>query len=134
MKLKELLQNYDLHDGSINSMYYDSGQKKVVIDVDLCNWGQPSYRETEPDLISGKLIFTGVSQYKIETEMPGCKFDDDEILMAKLLPSQREQKEIIQITLLAFLFPEKKQVVKVLQIEAEDVVWEVSGFKNSADI
>ena len=127
MKLQEFLQSYDLHDSGVNDVHYSPDQRKVVIDLVLRNWRQLSYREGEPDSISGKLIFTGVSRYEIETEMPECAFDEDEILLAKLLPSQDEQKEVLRITLLAILFPERKEVIKVIWIEAEDVVWEVSG-------
>ncbi len=126
MKLHELLDLYDLHDSSVSSVYCYPEQKKVVIDLILLNWRQLSYTNGEPKTISGKLIFTGVFNYTLQTEMPEVQFDDDEILTAKILPSPNQNTETIQMVLLAILFPEKKEEVKILQIEAEDVIWEVS--------
>jgi hypothetical protein len=41
--------------------------------------------------------------------MPEDQFDDDEILTAKLLPSPKQNTEIIEMVLLAIQFPEKKK-------------------------
>lgn len=118
MNLKTFVSTYDLHDSGIEDMYYFPDSEKLVIDLVLCNWRQTFYKEGEPELIFGKLIFTGVSTYHIQAK--GSKFDQDEILNIQFIPPKK-----VKITLLAIYFPSKEEEIKLIEIEAEDVTWNI---------
>lgn len=110
MKLYDLIKNYDFHDSSVEDLQYDKIKKKLVIDIELCNWRQKGYRKDEPEIVLCKLVFSGVKKYTIK---PDCKkFGDDEILNVVV----NSDEDILHMVLLT-----SKQEVKNIEILADDV-------------
>lgn len=121
MDLKTFAHTYALHDSGINDISYFPDDETLVIDLVLCNYDQTFYQPGEPELVSGELLFTGVSSYHIQAKYD--LFDQDEILDADFFPSENPGKGILRFLLLATYFPRKEEEIKTIEIEAEDVVW-----------
>lgn len=123
MILRELLKSYDLHDSAVNNIRYMPEQKEVVIELILSNWRQPTYVKGDAEFISGRLIFTNVKRYNINPD--AHNFDEDEIISAKILPTENDKGERLQFVLLAMSFPDRKEDIKIVEIEAKDVSWQM---------
>lgn len=121
MDLKTFANTYALHDSGINGISYFPDDETLVIDLVLCNYDQTFYQPGEPELVSGELLFTGVSSYHIQAKYD--LFDQDEILDVDFFPSENPGKGILRFLLLATYFPRKEQEMKTIEVEAEDVVW-----------
>ena len=70
--------NYELHDSLIEKILYSPDQKKVEIFVELCNWKQKDYKESEPEMLNMCILFEGVESFQLSN--PDYKFDGNEIL------------------------------------------------------
>jgi hypothetical protein len=110
MKLYDLIKNYDFHDSSVDDLQYDKINKKLVINIELCNWRQKGYKKDEPEIVLCKLVFSEVKKYTIKPECE--KFGDDEILNVVVRPVE----DILHMVLLT-----SKQEVKNIEILANDV-------------
>lgn len=74
----DVFDKYNFHDSLIQHIEYFSSKKKLIIDIELCNWCQSFYTEGEPEIKKGKLIFLDVSFFKF---IPSTvKINDNEIL------------------------------------------------------
>lgn len=110
MKLYDLTKNYDFHDSSVEDLQYDKINKKLVIDIELCNWRQKGYKKDRPEVVLCKLVFSEVEKYIIK---PDCeKFGDDEILNVVV----NSGEDILHMVLLT-----SKQEVKDIEIWANDI-------------
>ena len=121
MDLRTFRKAYALHDSGINGIHYFPDDEKLVIDLVLCNYDQTFYQPGDPELVSGELLFTGVSFYHIQAKYD--LFDQDEILDADFFPSENPGKGILRFLLHATYFPSKEEEIKTITIEAEDVLW-----------
>lgn len=69
---------YNLHDSLIEKVNYFSNKKRLEISIKLCNWQQPSYKDSDPEMIEILMVFEEVEKYKLSI---GCyEFDSNEIL------------------------------------------------------
>lgn len=57
----DVFDKYNFHDSFIQHIEYFSSKKKLIINIELCNWCQSFYTEGEPEIKKGKLIFLNVS-------------------------------------------------------------------------
>lgn len=74
----DVFDKYNFHDSLIQHIEYFSSKKKLIINIELCNWCQSFYTEGEPEIKKGKLIFLNVSFFKF---IPSTvKINDNEIL------------------------------------------------------
>ena len=53
----DVFDKYNFHDSLIQHIEYFSSKKKLIINIELCNWCQSFYTEGEPEIKKGKLIF-----------------------------------------------------------------------------
>jgi len=72
------LQEYYLHDSLIEEVLYLPAERRVEIRIELCNWLQLGYRESDPETLKVCLVFEGVEDFSLSNE--GYVFDYDEIL------------------------------------------------------
>ena len=114
MQLSEFVDAYDLHDRLIYGVYVYPEREEVVIDSTLT-------MDFDIDIPECKLIFAGVKRYKIDTQAP--VYDADEILSAQVIPSQETGREILELVLKAIIFPERKEEIKTIVIEASNLEW-----------
>ena len=69
---------YDLHDSLIEKVNYFDDKKRLEIDIQLCNWRQPDYKASEPELLRMLMVFEGVKAFELSGK--DYDFDSDEIL------------------------------------------------------
>ncbi|GHO47400.1 hypothetical protein KSX_55630 [Ktedonospora formicarum] len=119
MRLSAFQEHYSLHDSPINSLHFFPEQGKLIVEVDICDDGQwPFPNKSDPMPLT--FVFTGVSHYSVSTGSLDC--EQDEIHDARLLPSEKPGKEIIEFVLFT-TSNQGTEDVKFLQIEAESVNW-----------
>ncbi|WP_310552168.1 hypothetical protein [Paenibacillus glufosinatiresistens] len=87
-------------------------QHKVQIKLDLCQWKQANYDESEPEMQEGVLTFSNVSSFQIEP--PSFLITSNEILEVKV----QDENMSIEIILTG-----TDDVGKV-SIVAQDIFWE----------
>jgi hypothetical protein len=122
MRLSEFQEHYSLHDSPINGLHYFPEQSKLTLEVDICDDGQWPF-SVKSDPLPFTLVFTGVSHYSVSTA--SLDFEKDEISHARLLPSEKPGKEVIEFVLLA-TSNQGTEGVKFLLIEAEGMNWAIS--------
>ncbi|KAA9002079.1 hypothetical protein F4V43_13540 [Paenibacillus spiritus] len=102
-----------MHDNIVEDIEYLLNENKVQIKLDLCQWKQANYDESEPEMQAGVLTFTDVGSFQIEP--PKFMINSNEILEVKV----QDDKGNIEIILAG-----NDDVGKVC-IVAQDVYWEV---------
>ena len=93
MNLREMVDKFDLHDSLVEKIEYYPHAKILEIYIELCNWRQRSYNDNDPEIISGKFIFSRVSDYLIT---PFAKtFDSEEILETEIISNVNDNTKIV---------------------------------------
>lgn len=69
---------YNLHDSLIEDVQYIQNEKRIEMKIELCNWMQSGYKDTEPELVGVRILFDEVKHYEISVQ--NFKFDSNEIL------------------------------------------------------
>lgn len=107
-----MLATYDLHDSIVENVEYLIDEKKVLVRLELCQWKQSDYDESEPEMQEGVLTFTDVDSFQIEP--PSFLINSNEILEVKVHDENRSIEIILTGT---------DDVGKV-SIVAQDIFWE----------
>jgi len=55
----------------------DIVNNRIELKIELCNWMQENYSNDQPEMLDGKVIFSGTSNYHHEPD--ALDFDDVEI-------------------------------------------------------
>ncbi len=71
-----------MHDSSIEDIKYVTDKNEVLIRIELCQWKQSDYDESQPERQEGILFFTQVELFKIEPA--SFQIDSNEILEIRL--------------------------------------------------
>ena len=108
-----MINKYDLHDSLIENIKYLQHEKKLMIEIELCNWKQSSYHDGEPEMLKMLIGFTGVKKYWIDPET--MAFQSDEILETILIKGDTEGSEAIKIVL------NGEKDIKIIEIFADEV-------------
>lgn len=114
MKLSEFIKAHNLFDSLVEELEFDEVNKQLKIMLELCQWKQSYYLETEPEMQLGILIFSNVTIYKTEPEI--FNLDSSEILEVDVLPFAGDG-ESIKIVLNSL------DDVIVLYIQSNEVKW-----------
>lgn len=114
MKPSEFIKAHNLFDSLVEKLEYDEVNKQLKIMLELCQWKQSYYVETEPEMQLGIIIFSDVKNYKTEPEL--FNLDSSEILEVGLLPFSGDG-ERIKIVLNGL------DDVIVLYIQSNEVEW-----------
>lgn len=69
---------YNLHDSLIEKVNYFNNKKRLEISIKLCNWQQPSYKDSDPEMIEILMVFEEVEMFKLSIDC--YEFDSNEIL------------------------------------------------------
>ena len=69
---------YNLHDSLIEKVDYSADCKDIIVRIQLCNWKQSNYVESDPEMLSLCMIFHEVEKYELSID--GYKFCSNEIL------------------------------------------------------
>jgi len=116
LKLSELIDRYNLHDSLVENIKYLQEKRQVVLEIELCNWKQDSYRDSDPEMTLMSLLFHDVDKCEISPD--SGTYDSDEILEIEVVQgSNNTDSEAIKIILRG------NDDVKILQIQANDVEW-----------
>ncbi|MCG7406165.1 hypothetical protein MH117_01965 [Paenibacillus sp. ACRRX] len=107
-----MLATYDLHDSIVESVEYLLDEKKVLIKLELCQWKQANYDESEPEMQEGVLTFTNVNSFQIEPS--SFLINSNEILNVNVDNEARNIEIILTGT---------DDIGKV-SIIAQDIFWE----------
>ncbi|MFT9846394.1 hypothetical protein [Aneurinibacillus sp. REN35] len=114
MKPSEFIKAHNLFDSLVEELEYDEVNKQLKITLELCQWKQSYYVETEPEMQLGILIFSDVIFYKTEPEL--FNLNSNEILEIDLLTFDGEG-ERIKIVLNGL------DDVIILNIQSNEVEW-----------
>ena len=90
---------YDLHDSLIESVHYFADQKRVEIQIELCNWRQIGYKDSDPEILDVSMIFDGVEKYELS-------LSDHVFCGNKILHVTEEGDNTIEIIFLTDVNPE----------------------------
>ncbi len=90
MKKLELLTKYNFHDSLLENITYDKEKKKVILEIDFCNWKQKWYDESDEETSTILLSFENVYGVLV----PEFELNSDEIIEFELL-SKKEVKIVI---------------------------------------
>ena len=82
VKPNELLETYDLHDSTVEQIEYMIYERKVHLKLELCQWRQKHYNNSEPEIQEGIMTFSGVESFQIEP--PSYLINSNEILEVRL--------------------------------------------------
>ena len=121
MKLSEMICKYDLHDSLIEDVNYFHNSKRLIFEIELCNWKQSSFQVGEPEMVKVLIIFTGVKKFVFDPESK--VFQSDEILETNLIKNDDVDNETIKIVL------NGEKDIKIIEIVANDVTLEISKSK-----
>lgn len=69
---------YIFHDSLIETVNYFSDEKRLEIGIELCNWLQKDYNDSDPETLNICMIFEEVDIY--ELSIKNYKFNTNEIL------------------------------------------------------
>ena len=75
------LAEYDFHDSLLEEVLYDKHGKKVLLRIDLCNWKQSWYNESDEETSMISMVFHNVS----DVVLPEHRLNSDEIIEFELL-------------------------------------------------
>ncbi|MNJ49847.1 hypothetical protein D3C77_451020 [compost metagenome] len=114
MKPSEFIKAYTLFDSLVEDLEYNEAKKQLKMTLELCQWKQSFYVETEPEMQLGILIFSDVTFYKPEPHL--FDLDSSEILEVVVLPFDGEG-ERIKIVLNCL------DDVVVLNIQSNEIEW-----------
>jgi hypothetical protein len=84
---------------------------KLVINLELCYWKQSFYKDTEPEMKLGLLIFTGVAFF--QTEPSSFSINSNEILDVNFSLTNEDIKIVLT----------NDDDVGIIMIKAENVFW-----------
>ncbi|CAG7648203.1 hypothetical protein PAESOLCIP111_05551 [Paenibacillus solanacearum] len=92
MKPSELLSSLNLHDSLVNSI--SLGESELEIELELCNWKQEGFQETEEEMLLCQLNFFEVRNLHLEPV--NFSFDSNEILEVQIesVDDAREPEKI----------------------------------------
>ncbi|WP_139489613.1 hypothetical protein [Brevibacillus dissolubilis] len=116
MKILEFIKTYYLHDSIVEKLTFCQSEQQLELAVEMCRWQQTFFQEGEPEMQLGRLIFSGVSNYKIDPDP--ILINSDEILVFELLPTEECEDEKCKIVLYDTI-----NDVKILLFQAKDVQW-----------
>jgi hypothetical protein len=111
MKPSQFLNLYVLHDSFVEDIKYLINENKLELVIELCNWKQKFYTDTEPEMAKYKLVFKGVSKFEA---IPNTLVDYDDILEVELLSSEMNN-ETVKFVL------KGEEDVKILTVQAAEV-------------
>lgn len=89
MKLSYFLKKIDFHDSRILSIYA-SFEKRVIMEIELCNWRQRFYEKTEPEIKKVRVVFNEVNKFTIEPNLKELPLHLDEILVAETMNTNND--------------------------------------------
>lgn len=69
---------YNLHDSLIEKIDYFAADRRVEIQIELCNWQQDGYKHSDLEIIGVYMIFDEVEKY--ELSLKSYEFCGNEIL------------------------------------------------------
>ena len=98
MRSKEVLSKYFWHDSLVEKLEYDENKNVVTIWVELGNWRQEGYKESEPENLECVLKFSGVSNFQHEPEE--LIYNDDEILSFEVIDVTDSNEDELKLVLL----------------------------------
>src|SRR5438105_205139 len=116
MKISELFREYDFYDSLVEGIIYHKNTNLVMLEIELCNWKQTYYAKTDPEMITGRIVFTNISKFDLTPNI--MEFDGDEILEFSIVTFEEEEIETLKLILLG------DGDVKILEIIGANAVWE----------
>jgi hypothetical protein len=114
MKPSEFNKAYILFDSLVEDLEYNEVKKQLRVTLELCQWKQSFYVETEPEMQLGILFFSNVTFYKTEPHF--FNLDSSEILEVDVPPFDGKG-ERIKIVLNGL------DDVIVLNIQSNEIEW-----------
>jgi hypothetical protein len=127
MRLAEFFQRFYLHDSVIERIEYSPGDATLVLDLELCNFMQPSYQENQPETMSGSLAFIGVQGLIADPDLSFFAWGPNvngEILKAGLSPRDNARLlPYVKIVATVSNYREKSKTILVLDFLASAVEW-----------
>jgi hypothetical protein len=109
-----MISKYYLHDSLVEDIRYLQDEKKLKLEIELCNWRQPSYQDGEPEILKLDFIFTDVTKFEMEPET--MLFESDEILEISSTITDVFGNEAIKMVLRG------EEEVKIVNIIANEVL------------
>lgn len=124
MNIATFIEQFYLHDSSINNIGYEFFKNQFVITINMCNWMQDNFKEgQDPDHLIGNFIFKDAQEIK---ECPsGLLLHSNEILEVHL---EQSHNDLDKLTFFIMIFDpstpykQSKPIVS-LSFKAKEVEW-----------
>lgn len=123
MKILQFIEQFYLHDSSIENIGNDFFKDQLVMTVNLCNWAQKTYRPgIDPDHYIGNCVFKNVTM--IAKDPADFVFQSNQILEVNYEVFSGDLVKVnFYLMLLANTSPDKGNPIVALSITATDVEW-----------
>jgi hypothetical protein len=130
MQISQFFDNYVLRDSVIEQCQFSPQSQTLSFQLNLCNFMQRFYRNSDPDVAPGRLMFTGVADLKVDPDTTILNLEppaDCEIIEAGL--DHDHQSKVVPSIKMVFQmtnYRTREQKVFVIRFRASDVKWEPS--------
>lgn len=124
MKILQFIEQFYLHDSSIENIGNDFFKDQLVMTVNLCNWAQNTYCPgIDPDHYIGNFVFKNVTM--IAKDPADFIFESNQILDVNY---EVFSEDLVQVTFYIMLLAtntsqDKGNPIVALSITATDVEW-----------
>ena len=119
LTLFEFEKNFSLHDSDITKIDYNAENKKLILEIDYCNWFENF--DDQKDFINGKIsaTFENISYYSYEGYDPSKLFSDYD---PEILQIEIDDDGILNIYTFEFVrYEPGEDLYPIMKIKAENV-------------
>ena len=124
MNVKELTNEITLHDSVVNKCMYHPNDGRLYFSLELCNFMQNFYEESDSENVCGKLVFSGVKYWRSDPDISPIEWGnaDGQILDISLIRNGNE-KYNIRIVLQISDYIKNSEDIFVTDFFAETFEW-----------
>jgi hypothetical protein len=126
MSLQQFFEHLYLHDSVVDRLEYLPQEQKLILSIDLCNYMQEGYQESEPEHISGKLTFTGVNDFTTDPDLTSIEWgahQNGQILDLSVVNVSTKSAEKVETTIEVNNYITKIDTTYLITFFASDVEW-----------
>jgi hypothetical protein len=77
MEISKFFETFTLHDRVVNKVTSFPEEKRLKLEIELCNYDQRGFREGDPEMVSGSLVFSGVEEFKADPSIDDMQWGNE---------------------------------------------------------
>ncbi|EYF02272.1 hypothetical protein [Chondromyces apiculatus] len=110
----------------INSIDHDPVAHTLRIEIELCNYMQKWYRDSEPEMVRGSLLFSAVASVRAEPDLAGLAWSeqfDGQILRVTSVDGSPAEMETLKFAIETSDYRTKEEGMLILEVSAGECIW-----------